>query len=711
MPKVSVLVPIFNVEKYLEECLDSIVNQTLKDIEIICINDGSTDSSLSVIKKYAKKDTRIVLVDKKNSGYGDSMNRGLKKATGEYIGIVESDDWIELDMFEKLYETALDGQAEVVKANFYNYYTNPAYKHLDGTIEKVVNSKETGQIIDTSTQNTIMWQQPSIWSSIYKKDFLKSNDINFLPSPGASYQDVGFNFKVWATAQRVIFLEEAFLHYRKDNDNSSINNPGKVYCVSDEYRDIEKFLRKKDLFEKFKEVMYSTQWGGYRWNIDRLSPELAAEFITHASKEYSKALEKGDFVYAYFDVNDSRQINELINNPSRAIARKSAYSNAKVSVIVPVYNVQNYLERCLDSIINQSLKDIEIVAIDDGSTDKSSEILELYFNKDPRIQVFNSHNGGLSYARNNGIRLSHADLLMFCDSDDYYNEETVSSMYNSITESKASLAVGGVQMIYEAGNFTAHQKNSDHQYYRPKLQGEHPITDTILKKTDVATWNKIYRKSIIVENEISFPEGIWYEDSYFFHTYAWSSESISFLPYNKPIYNYVRRSGSIMSETFNKTPKAYDHLEIAFRLFKFLVERNLLEKHSKYYTHLFKELGDLTLQYLPTFSYPFALQRLQEFKDKYGSYITQHDNELYHSIELLSTELSENTKEMTNKKRGIRPLVKQYVKKAYHLTPAYRAKKHVIAEIDSLNRRLDSLEKHQQSFADAITSQIESLKK
>ena len=117
--KVSVLVPIYNVEEFLPECLDSLVNQTLKEIEIICINDGSKDNSLDIIKKYATEDKRIVIIDKKNSGYGDSMNRGLKKATGEYVGIVESDDFIDLDAFEKLYKIAKHENVEVVKSNFY----------------------------------------------------------------------------------------------------------------------------------------------------------------------------------------------------------------------------------------------------------------------------------------------------------------------------------------------------------------------------------------------------------------------------------------------------------------------------------------------------------------------------------------------------------------------------------------------------------------
>ena len=103
-PKVSILVPICNVERYLRECLNSLVNQTLREIEIICINDGSTDSSLSIIREYERRDERIVVIDKPNSGYGDSMNKGIELARGEYIGIVESDDFASLNMFETLYK-------------------------------------------------------------------------------------------------------------------------------------------------------------------------------------------------------------------------------------------------------------------------------------------------------------------------------------------------------------------------------------------------------------------------------------------------------------------------------------------------------------------------------------------------------------------------------------------------------------------------------
>ena len=125
MPKVSIVIPVYNVEKYLRQCLDSVVNQTLQDIEIICVNDGSKDSSLQIMHEYQAKDPRIKIIDKENSGYGASMNRGFDAATGEYLGIVESDDYAEPDMFEKLYAVAKADDLDVVKSGFFYYYSKP----------------------------------------------------------------------------------------------------------------------------------------------------------------------------------------------------------------------------------------------------------------------------------------------------------------------------------------------------------------------------------------------------------------------------------------------------------------------------------------------------------------------------------------------------------------------------------------------------------
>lgn len=122
-PIVSIVIPVCNVEKYLRECLDSVINQTMTELEIICVDDGSNDNSLSILKEYENKDNRIIVISKENSGYGNTMNVGMDKATGEYIGIVESDDYIEKNMFERLYAVACKYNAEIVKSDHYIFST------------------------------------------------------------------------------------------------------------------------------------------------------------------------------------------------------------------------------------------------------------------------------------------------------------------------------------------------------------------------------------------------------------------------------------------------------------------------------------------------------------------------------------------------------------------------------------------------------------
>ena len=250
MCKISVLIPIYNVEKYLRQCLDSVVNQTLKDIEIICINDGSTDSSLKIINEYASQDSRIKVIDKKNTGYGHSMNCGLKAAQGEYIGIVESDDFADLKMFDTLYNTAKKFNAEVVKSNYWEQVSDYS-RFIE--VGKLTPYEE---IFIPINNNSIFQAPTSIWSAIYSRSFLLKNDIYFNETPGASYQDVSFVFKVLACTERLFFIKEAFLHYRKDNPNSSVKSKEKVYCIFDEFNEIERFLKeRKDIYNLCKYII------------------------------------------------------------------------------------------------------------------------------------------------------------------------------------------------------------------------------------------------------------------------------------------------------------------------------------------------------------------------------------------------------------------------------------------------------------------------
>lgn len=309
-PKISILVPCYNVEKYIRQCMDSVVNQTLKDIEIIAINDGSKDNTLSILKDYAKNDKRIIIIDKANSGYGDSMNQGLKRATGEYIGIVESDDFVELNMFETLYNIASDKALDVVKSNFYYYWS----KTGENKKAEAMPPNQINKIINPLNENDIFWSMPCIWSAIYKREFLLEKEINFLPTPGASYQDTAFNFKVWASAHQVSFTDQAFLHYRQDNENSSVNSKKKTFCICDEYHEIEKFITERNLTQLIP-LMHRLKWASYMWNFERLVWPLNWQFLKVMRKEFKEAKKKGLIIKGLFKKRQYKKLKRLVKHP------------------------------------------------------------------------------------------------------------------------------------------------------------------------------------------------------------------------------------------------------------------------------------------------------------------------------------------------------------------------------------------------------------
>ena len=232
-----------------------------------------------------------------------------------------------------------------------------------------------------------------------------------------------------------------------------------------------------------------------------------------------------------------------------------------VSVVIPIYNTEDYLPKCLDSIINQSFKDFEIICVNDGTKDKSGEILNDYSKRDSRIIVINKENGGLSSARNAGLAVASAEFIGFVDSDDWLEPDAYMVAYHSIGDS--DIAMFGTNVV---GDAMMDRRDGDNEYYRVKYSGVVSLTDEIRLNTDVAAWNKLYRKSIIEKYNIVFPEGLLYEDYSFYWEYILKCNTATYIP-NK-FYNYLRRENSIMADTFNGQRRAIEHMRIFENVFK-----------------------------------------------------------------------------------------------------------------------------------------------
>lgn len=394
--KVSILVPVCNVQRYLRQCLDSLVAQTLEDIQIICLDDGSTDSSPTILDEYAQMDDRIKVVHKPNSGYGDSMNKGLDLARGEYIGIVESDDFASTEMFEDLYRLAKQHNADVVKSNFFSHEEGNTPKQ-DALTENLGDGPFDTVFCPLDHQGIFLWR-PAIWSGLYKASFLKENGIRFLPTPGASFQDTSFNFKVFAAAKRAYLTERAYLHYRIDNVNSSVKSQKKVLCICDEYREIWRFAEERGIAKgSLGKLIPFMQYGGYRWNLDRLTPSLQSGFYQVFLGEFQQLEKRGLLEEGRFNEPSWNDLSRMLADPEGYYRAQYGPTNIGNSYLLLIPSGLTTAERAIEALANATGENDEILCA--AAADADAKIIERARVNDKRVinaeEVLDSLSSGL----------------------------------------------------------------------------------------------------------------------------------------------------------------------------------------------------------------------------------------------------------------------------------------------------------------------------
>lgn len=299
LPLISVLVPIYNMASYLHKCLFSIVNQTYKNLEIICINDGSTDDSLEIIKEFAGLDQRIKIINKANSGYGNSMNCGLEAATGDYIGIVESDDFIAPGMYAELVNLSQNGTVDIIKCNFYDYFLD-APRQAVAIVNRERKHIESSKKPFTFRDNPdFSFGHPSVWSAIYKRSLIEDNKIRFREVKGGGWVDNPFFYETLVNAKSIMWTQKPLYYYLKTNPSSSSNFQTNARLP----------------FERMHE------------NLDVLERYNYRDGAT-LKASYARALQYMTGVYKDFDCNqDPKTICDLSENLMKRLDRRIIFNN------------------------------------------------------------------------------------------------------------------------------------------------------------------------------------------------------------------------------------------------------------------------------------------------------------------------------------------------------------------------------------------------
>lgn len=288
MPKVSVIMPSLNVVNYIEQAVKSVIDQTLSDIEILCVDAGSNDGTLEILQDFADEDSRVRIIMSDKKSYGYQMNLGVSQATGEYIGIVETDDYIKADMYERLYEIAVNNDLDFVKSDYYKFWQ--VHKH-EVYMQVAPGEEDYNRLIDGSRREDFFRYSSLNWTGIYKRSYLVDNNICHSETPGASYQDIGFWLLNMSMAKRAMWIPEAFYMYRQDNPASSMKNREKMLCSAYEYDRVLEILRSNKLDVAYRECLLLKQ-SDYRVTFSRIDDGLKRTYLDEVLRMHTKEKEE-----------------------------------------------------------------------------------------------------------------------------------------------------------------------------------------------------------------------------------------------------------------------------------------------------------------------------------------------------------------------------------------------------------------------------------
>ena len=294
MPKISIIVPVYNVEKFLNESMDSVKNQTLTDFECICVNDGSTDNSLEILKNYAKKDSRFKVISQENQGQGVARNKAIDLATGEYIVFLDPDDYIELNMLEVLYSTFLKTNAQVIQ---FDYITFNERNHKKRLVTFSRQSKKgLGHKVKPNTffswrdfkSKKLLAEIPlAAWNKAYSTKFIKENNIKLAPNKHG--EDHIFSLGAILLADKVFYLGEALYNYRQNAGSSGNRVSDDNFAIFDNIQYLKEFLQKHNLYNTLEDEFEEYARIVMGWHYTCIPKESTERYIEQCLQSLSPA--------------------------------------------------------------------------------------------------------------------------------------------------------------------------------------------------------------------------------------------------------------------------------------------------------------------------------------------------------------------------------------------------------------------------------------
>ena len=500
MIKVSVIMPVYNCEDYLKDSVESIINQTLSDLELICVDDGSSDNSLNILKEYEKQDSRVKVFSLNHVGAGDARNFALNHICGEYLYFMDADDILDLNAFEDFYRISKSKNLDFLmfKAKQYDVIKKTTSERYYYNMVPISNFKDT--VFNFKDLNDLIFNiNVAPWCKFYNTRFVLDSGAKFRSA--SKFNDNQFFWDIIFQAERIYFLDE-FYYTQNVHPNSLIESAGKSHCDKvDVVNDIWELFKKHGQFDKFKQQLYKNKVASYVRRYGEIKDEFKELFFKKIKKDL-KNIKDSNFrdylglarAFAFDSVmisknhddfdrlkefyyilrNDSNDVNQKMNQ-SRSWFDKLSKSHKRfafnhirtyfinheltldnreflnsfqydISIIIPVFNVENHLDDAFNSILNQTFgfDNLEIIFVDSASTDGSSQIIKEYSDKfENVISIFlDKDDGYAGLSRNIGMYYATSKYLMFLDTGDIFLEDACRLLHSEITSNDLDIVSG-----------------------------------------------------------------------------------------------------------------------------------------------------------------------------------------------------------------------------------------------------------------------------
>lgn len=511
---ISIIVPIYNKNIYLRECLNSIRVQSYKNFEVILVDNLFTETSSDICEDFVKEDNRFKYFKVADAGISKLKNYGLIYSCGEFITFISPDDWIESNYLNNLLDNIVKNEADISISSYKIFDTDSKYYLRTYSKQDfrflsfgILNNKEFLEIFPRLIELDQSFYISS--SKLFRKELIEGAYFN---ENLEFNEDLDFYFRLYYKAKKITFEKIATYIFRNyDGKYTEIDSNRKLHEELSLYTNMCNAILKKE----YANVYYIEK---YKQLINNETIKNSIEF-----NEYKKFLDN------------------LESNIS--------YPNKLISIIIPIYNVEEYLRDCLDSVSRQTYPYFEAILVNDGSPDNSEKICLEYAQRDARFKYIKKENGGLSDARNKGLSISKGEYVTFIDSDDYVEDSYLEDLYSAALRNNSDLVLSRYKE-YKNGDiiFYVHQiKEKEIQY-----SGEELIKNLSYLETQnllfITSWGNLYHKRLF--DHVSFPKGRVLEDLGTSYKLFMEVEHATYLV--KELYIYRVRNGSITSHQNEK---------------------------------------------------------------------------------------------------------------------------------------------------------------